>query len=200
MFTLAHLSDPHLAPLPTPRFSELASKRLLGFLNWQRKRRDIHQRVPLDEIVADLATQTPDHTAVTGDLVNIALPDEFAAARAWLAALGSGHNVTVIPGNHDAYVRSMIGQAASSLGRLHVRRRGRGAANAVRATARRRCPDRRLDRDCFAPAHGHGSAGNATNGPTGRASGAARRRAFVSRGVDPSSARKRAAPSPRAAA
>ena len=109
MFTLAHLSDPHLAPLPTPRFSELASKRLLGFLNWQRKRRDIHQRVPLDEIVADLATQTPDHIAVTGDLVNIALPDEFAAARAWLAALGSGHNVTVIPGNHDAYVRSMIG-------------------------------------------------------------------------------------------
>ena len=116
MFTLAHLSDPHLAPLPTPRFSELASKRLLGFLNWQRKRRDIHQRVPLDEIVADLATQTPDHIAVTGDLVNIALPDEFTAARAWLAGLGSGHNVTVIPGNHDAYVRSMIGQAASSWG------------------------------------------------------------------------------------
>jgi hypothetical protein len=26
MFTLAHLSDPHLAPLPAPRLSELAGK------------------------------------------------------------------------------------------------------------------------------------------------------------------------------
>jgi 3',5'-cyclic AMP phosphodiesterase CpdA len=116
MFTLAHLSDPHLAPLPTPRFSELASKRLLGFLNWQRKRRDVHQRNALDDIVADIADQAPDHIAVTGDLVNIALPDEFIAARTWLAALGSGHKVTVIPGNHDAYVRSMTNQASAAWG------------------------------------------------------------------------------------
>jgi 3',5'-cyclic AMP phosphodiesterase CpdA len=135
MFTLAHLSDPHLAPLPTPRFSELASKRLLGFLNWQRKRRDIHQRVPLDEIVADLVAQTPDHIAVTGDLVNISLPDEFTAARAWLAALGSTHKVTVIPGNHDAYVRSMVGQAAAYWGAYM---RGDGDAEAQMPFIRRR--------------------------------------------------------------
>ena len=49
MFVLAHITDPHLAPLPAPRCSELRSKRLGGFINWQRKRRDIHQRVPLDE-------------------------------------------------------------------------------------------------------------------------------------------------------
>jgi 3',5'-cyclic AMP phosphodiesterase CpdA len=116
MFTLAHLSDPHLAPLPTPRFSELASKRMLGFINWQRKRRDIHQRLALDDIVADIAAQAPDHIALTGDVVNISLPDEFAAARAWLAALGPPQSVSLVPGNHDAYVRSMNGRAAAVWG------------------------------------------------------------------------------------
>ena len=46
----------------------------------------------------------PDHIAVTGDLVNIALGGEFVQARDYLAKLGSGDHVTVVPGNHDAYV------------------------------------------------------------------------------------------------
>ena len=88
MFLLAHLSDPHLAPLPPPRLGELASSALLGYLNWLRKRRAIHRRDVLAAIVADLTAQAPDHIAVTGDLVNIALPAEIAKARAWLEALG----------------------------------------------------------------------------------------------------------------
>ena len=116
MFTLAHLSDPHLAPLPAPSWSQLASKRLFGYLNWQRKRHRIHQRGTLDRIVADLLAQAPDHIALTGDLVNIALPDEFAAARAWLAALGPAEEVSVVPGNHDAYVPAALGYATSSWG------------------------------------------------------------------------------------
>ena len=42
MFTLTHLSDPHLAPLPKPHWSELLSKRVTGYINWQRRRRFIH--------------------------------------------------------------------------------------------------------------------------------------------------------------
>ncbi len=84
MFTLAHLSDPHLAPLPEPRWSELIGKRVTGYINWQRRRRFIHDRAVLDKIVADLKAQTPDHIAVTGDLANIALPEEFARGRDWL--------------------------------------------------------------------------------------------------------------------
>ncbi len=38
MFVLAHLSDPHLGPLPRARMRELASKRMLGFVNWRRGR------------------------------------------------------------------------------------------------------------------------------------------------------------------
>jgi 3',5'-cyclic AMP phosphodiesterase CpdA len=104
MFTLAHLSDPHLAPLPSPRLSELFSKRVTGWLNWYRKRRAVHRRAVLDALVRDLKAQTVNHIAVTGDLTNIAAAAEFPPGRAFLDSLGSPENVTVIPGNHDAYV------------------------------------------------------------------------------------------------
>jgi 3',5'-cyclic AMP phosphodiesterase CpdA len=105
-FTLAHLSDPHLPPLPAPRLIELAGKRALGYLNWTRNRHKYHRREVLDALTADLHAQTPDHIAVTGDLVNLALEAEFAPALSWLKQLGEPDRVTVIPGNHDAYVRA----------------------------------------------------------------------------------------------
>jgi len=104
MFVLAHLSDIHLAPLPRPRPFELLSKRGLGYINWLRKRRAIHRADVLAAVVADLKSQSPDHIAVTGDLINLSLSNEFAPARAWLEALGDPRYVSAIPGNHDAYV------------------------------------------------------------------------------------------------
>src|ERR1700761_4238281 len=106
VFKLAHLSDPHLPPLPKPRFSELAGKRALGYLNWTRNRRKYYRREVLDALVGDMQAQAPDHIAVTGDLVNLALEAEFAPARKWLASVGAPERVTAIPGNHDAYVRA----------------------------------------------------------------------------------------------
>lgn len=105
-FTLAHLSDPHLPPMPATRWRDLAGKRALGYLNWTRNRHKIHRREVLDTLVSDMQAQTPDQIAVTGDLVNLALEAEFAPARAWLESLGAPDRVTVIPGNHDAYVRA----------------------------------------------------------------------------------------------
>ncbi len=105
-FTLAHLSDPHLPPLPKPRLIELAGKRALGYVNWTRNRHKYQRREVLDALVADVQAQTPDHIAVTGDLVNLALEAEFAPARAWLDGVGPPDRVTTIPGNHDAYVRA----------------------------------------------------------------------------------------------
>lgn len=104
MFTLAHLSDPHLGPLPEPRFRHLLSKRIVGYLNWQRRRAKTLQPKILVDLVAAIHAARPDHIAVTGDLVNIALPEEGALARAWLESLGDPHHVTLVPGNHDAYV------------------------------------------------------------------------------------------------
>jgi 3',5'-cyclic AMP phosphodiesterase CpdA len=103
MFTLAHISDIHLAPLPRPSLHELMSKRAFGYVNWQRRRFQ-HQRDTLDRIVGDMLGRKPDHIAMTGDLVNIALPAEFEQAREWLDEVGDPQHITVIPGNHDAYV------------------------------------------------------------------------------------------------
>jgi 3',5'-cyclic AMP phosphodiesterase CpdA len=105
-FTLAHLSDPHLPPLPEARLRELAGKRALGYLNWTRNRHKYHLREVLDALVADMQAQRPDHIAVTGDLVNLALEAEFTPAQAWLESVGTPQRVTVVPGNHDAYVRA----------------------------------------------------------------------------------------------
>jgi len=115
-FTLAHLSDPHLAPLPSPRLGELMGKRALGYLNWTRNRHKVHRRDVLDALVKDLQAQRPDHIAVTGDLVTIALEAEFAPARAWLQSAGAPEHVTVVPGNHDAYARVTRNRSAEIWG------------------------------------------------------------------------------------
>src|SRR5215472_3649635 len=104
MFTLAHLSDLHLALTPKP--SEFASKRGLGYINWQRKRKYIHRPDVLAAITRDLQARSAEHVVVTGDLTNFSLPGEYAWARRWLESVGRPAEVTVIPGNHDVYVRA----------------------------------------------------------------------------------------------
>lgn len=103
-FVLAHLSDPHLSSLNGVQLADLLNKRLFGYLSWQRRRRHIHQPHILAAMVRDLRTMAPDHIAVTGDLTQIGLPDEFRQAADWLQQLGGPGQVTVIPGNHDNYV------------------------------------------------------------------------------------------------
>ena len=112
MFVLAHLSDPHLGPVPMPRLRELTGKRALGFMNWHRRRVVRYRPEVLEALVQDLKSAAPDHIAVTGDLVNISLEKEFPPAREWLARLGAPHDVSMVPGNHDAYVRDAIDHPA----------------------------------------------------------------------------------------
>jgi 3',5'-cyclic AMP phosphodiesterase CpdA len=103
MFTLAHLSDPHL-PMPEARPRQLLNKRITGYYNWWRHRVHLHVPEALAGIVADIKAQKPDHIALTGDLVNVALPQEFRRAADWLASFDRPDRITVIPGNHDVYV------------------------------------------------------------------------------------------------
>jgi 3',5'-cyclic AMP phosphodiesterase CpdA len=103
----AHLSDLHL-PLaePPPRLRDLLSKRLFSYLSWTRSRRRIHRPEVLAEVMADVRAHGADsHMVVTGDLINLALPDEFERARAWLQGQGPPERLTIAPGNHDALVR-----------------------------------------------------------------------------------------------
>ena len=112
-YLLAHLSDAHIGPLPRPRPRDLLCKRITGFVNWRRRGR-LHDMGVLADLVADLDAQAPDHVAMTGDILNLGLPDEFPFARAWLHTLGPTDRVSFVPGNHDAYVRSSLPHLAST--------------------------------------------------------------------------------------
>ncbi len=104
MFKLAHISDVHLGPLPKLTFRELASKRITGFVNWRLNRRKHLFTDTLERLVDDMETKAPDHIAITGDLVNLATGIEIRAAADWLEEVGDPLTVSVVPGNHDAYV------------------------------------------------------------------------------------------------
>ena len=105
MFRLAHISDVHLGPLPALTLLELFSKRITGFVNWHRNRRRHLFANTLDIVLDDIERRDPDHLAITGDLVNLASSLEITDVKAWLAKAGTPENVSVVPGNHDAYVR-----------------------------------------------------------------------------------------------
>lgn len=113
---IAHLSDPHLAPLPPLSWRDFLSKRVIGFLNWRLSRAGHLTRHFLDLLVEDLHRQKPTHILVTGDLVNLALEEEFRSAAHWLRNLGSPQNVSVVPGNHDAYVPGALERAYANWG------------------------------------------------------------------------------------
>ena len=103
--TLAHLSDPHISAMENITARDLLSKRLFGYLRWKLHRGAEHGAGVLTALHTDLLNTKPDHIAVTGDLTHLGLSAEYKKALQWLQSLGSPFQVTVIPGNHDAYVR-----------------------------------------------------------------------------------------------
>lgn len=108
---IAHISDIHLSPLPPVTPWQLANKRITGYLNWQRNRAKHQTRQHLDTLVASLQAAEPDHIIVSGDLVNLGLDAEIIAATKWLNELAPPAQVSVIPGNHDAYVPFAVERA-----------------------------------------------------------------------------------------
>lgn len=104
-FSLAHLSDVHLGPLPLGEvFDHFRLKRLVGACSWVFKRRHIHSLEVSAAAVASIHAAEPDHIACTGDLLNISTWPDFGRAKAWLEKLGPPSKVSFVPGNHDAYV------------------------------------------------------------------------------------------------
>ncbi|MCS6761485.1 MAG: metallophosphoesterase [Candidatus Devosia symbiotica] len=116
MITLAHISDIHLSPMPEVSWRDLLGKRLTGYLNWKLRRHDELNSKTLTSLMSHLQAQKADFTAITGDLVNLALPVEIERAGAWLGALGLADKIAVCPGNHDAYVPGALELARKSWG------------------------------------------------------------------------------------
>jgi 3',5'-cyclic AMP phosphodiesterase CpdA len=107
-FTLAHLSDPHLSDPHGSRFSDFLNKRFFGYLKWRLRRKSEHHNDILAGMIQDVRSAQPDHVVVTGDLTHLGLAAEYAKAKSLLEALGSASQVTIIPGNHDAYVDGVL--------------------------------------------------------------------------------------------
>lgn len=114
MFSFAHISDIHLAPLPEPKWHELIGKRITGYLNWKKNRKGELGTATLDALMQDLHCRAPDHLLISGDIVNLSLNEEFTRARTWLAAQGSSLNITLTLGNHDAYVIGAFKKACTT--------------------------------------------------------------------------------------
>lgn len=102
---IAQFSDLHLLSLEGVKLLDYANKRWIGRMNLVSNRSRHYHTIAFDDMVADLNAQQLDHIVCTGDVTNLALEQEFHFARSRFDKLGLGTaGVTVIPGNHDAYI------------------------------------------------------------------------------------------------
>jgi 3',5'-cyclic AMP phosphodiesterase CpdA len=102
---IAHCSDLHLLTLEGARVLDFANKRWLGGLNLLVNRGRHYQSSVFEAMVEDFNRGEVDHVICTGDVTNLALEQEFLFARERFDRIALGpDDVTVLPGNHDAYV------------------------------------------------------------------------------------------------
>jgi 3',5'-cyclic AMP phosphodiesterase CpdA len=106
-FTLAHFSDLHWCCPDDIRARELLNKRLFGYLKWRLHRHSGYRDEILAILQQDLKRSHPDHIVITGDLTHLSRGEEFRRSAKWLRSLGPSGQVTVIPGNHDMYVKTV---------------------------------------------------------------------------------------------
>jgi len=107
MFRIAHVSDLHvLSPLGFEWRKMLFNKRLTGYANLALKRKRVYRLDYLRTTLA-AAAASADQVVVTGDITNLSLESEYLEARLLLDEIAQRVEVTVIPGNHDTYLRKI---------------------------------------------------------------------------------------------
>jgi 3',5'-cyclic AMP phosphodiesterase CpdA len=117
---LAHCSDLHLLSHDGARWLDLANKRWIGAMNLLSSRSRHYHVAAFEHMIDDMNAQGIEHVLCTGDVTNLALEQEFKFARALFDRLAGGpEHVTVIPGNHDAYVMEGIAHFASLFADYH---------------------------------------------------------------------------------
>ena len=107
MTRIAHVSDLHVLDLREVSPLRFLNKRVTGWANLRFKRKHVHKPEALARVLEAVHDAKPDHLVVTGDLTNLALEREFEAVRRILAEVVRmpKEQVSIIPGNHDAYTR-----------------------------------------------------------------------------------------------
>jgi 3',5'-cyclic AMP phosphodiesterase CpdA len=109
---IAHFSDLHLLDLHAASPLSFASGKVLaGSVNVLLNRARKHRRECFEAMIDDLNRHDYDQVVCTGDLVNLALPAEYATTARLLSRLALGPaDVSVVPGNHDYYTHTAIAQ------------------------------------------------------------------------------------------
>jgi 3',5'-cyclic AMP phosphodiesterase CpdA len=103
---IAHLSDLHLFHPQHMRMRDFRTKRVLGYLSWRLHRRYEHQVDFLPPLLKALNSADVNHVVITGDLTHLGHSADFEAAAGVLEKLGGPGRLTLVPGNHDAYIRN----------------------------------------------------------------------------------------------
>ena len=107
VFRIVHISDLHVLSQRGTKWRQvLFNKRLTGYANLLLHRGRVYRREYLVAVLSEAAAWA-DHVVVTGDITNLSLEEEFQEARALLDGVGRTVELTVVPGNHDAYLPSV---------------------------------------------------------------------------------------------
>jgi 3',5'-cyclic AMP phosphodiesterase CpdA len=102
---ISHTSDIHLPLTFKPTISSLFNKRVIGYINHNSNRRNVHKLENIELILHDIKLKNKTgHTILSGDIVNLSLEEEFINANEFLGKYFTKYNLSIIPGNHDAYV------------------------------------------------------------------------------------------------
>ncbi|MBN2694573.1 metallophosphoesterase [bacterium] len=100
---IAHISDLHISSDAKYSLLRFINKRAIGAVNLFFNRKKEYPPKMVEKLVEHLMQQNVEHTVITGDLTNLAFPEEFQRAKEILSPLEN--SVTIIPGNHDNYTR-----------------------------------------------------------------------------------------------
>ena len=117
---LAHFSDIHVTHFPLT--GKLALKRFMAVASYSIAGRGRHfegSDLRIQKLLEDVDAQGVDHALCTGDLTGVSTEAEFArVAELFGSRLQQPAKYTVIPGNHDRYVKGVEGLFEQHFGAL----------------------------------------------------------------------------------
>lgn len=105
---IAHFSDTHVLSLEGVRARRFLNKRWTGAVNLALNRSRHYRTEIFIRLLDAVSALDVDHAVCTGDLVNLALEPEFEMVAGLLRAHFGPDHLTLVPGNHDYYVKEAI--------------------------------------------------------------------------------------------
>ncbi len=101
---IIHLSDLHL-PVKGIPWRDVIGDRFTAKVNLMTRRRGAHSADIVSAAIKKAVELGPDHIVITGDFSNMAHEKEFEFAKEVLKPIWDPQKLSVVPGNHDYYVK-----------------------------------------------------------------------------------------------